>query len=381
MKGVRELPSGKLQAFVKVNGKFYSDTFDPGTNLRKLKDWREDKRVEVRTGAKIPHLDPSEPTFSEDVTTYLKLRTSMPTYGTRAAHLRDWAAYFGRRPRSTITAQLIRQRLEQRLKDGYAPGSVNRERTALMSLWTVLDGKSARNPVRDVPKYREPSGESRALSMMMVYRILACMRPSKTRTRLRVLLWTGWPHKQIGQLKPEHLKLKDGRAYVTARKKGGGTRAAWLPLVPGAIRALTLFDRDDCYTPAPKPGKKAQPFSSSSMRHAFLRALAKLNAHRARLKLRPITARPYDLRHSFGTWLALQTHDERVVQTMMLHSTAEQSRRYTEAATTPRVDAAIERLRTQPKMGSHRVSGDVGASKNAAKVAKKASKNGAPGRI
>jgi integrase len=57
-------------------------------------------------------------------------------------------------------------------------------------------------------------------------------------------------------------------------------------------------------------------------------------------------ARPYDFRHSFGTWLALETDgQERVVQTMMMHATAEQSRRYTEAATTPLVDQAIGRLR------------------------------------
>ncbi len=342
--GIRDIGTS-LQAFVKVQGKFYSECFPYGTNLRILKEWREDKRVEVRTGAKVPTVSTSDPTFAEDVQTYLKLRTSMPTYGTRAAHLRDWAAYFGRRSRSSITAQFIRQRLEQLIADGYAPGSVNRMRTALMSLWTVLDGKSARNPVRDVPKYREPSDEPRALSMLTAYRILACMRDSKTRTRLRVLLWTGWPHKQIGQLRPEHLKLKEGRAYVTARKKGGGVRGAWLPLLPGAIRALTLFDREDCYTPVPEPGQKAQPFSSSSMRHSFLLALEKLNAHRARLKLRPLTARPYDFRHSFGTWLALETGgQERVVQTMMMHATAEQSRRYTEAATTPLVDAAIGRL-------------------------------------
>lgn len=364
MKGFRTLPSGKFQAFVKVQGKVYYETFDPDTHPRTMREWREDKRVEIRTGAKIPTVDPSEPAFIEDVRRYLKLRTSMPTYGTREQHLYAWAAYFGRRPRSTITAQMIRQRLEQALADGYAPASVNRERTALMSLWTVLDGKSARNPVRDVPKYREPSSDPRALTMMTAYRILACMRQSKTRIRLRVLLWTGWPHKQIGQLQPEHLKLKEGRAYVTARKKGGGHRGVWLPLVPGALRALTLFHREDCYG----------TFSTSSMRHAFLLALAKLNAHRERLKLRPIAARPYDFRHSFGTWLALKTNDERAVQEMMLHSTAEQSRVYTAAATTPRLDAAIAGLQVQPFARSSPLSSVAAKGSGKAGIARNARK-------
>jgi integrase len=252
--------------------------------------------------------------------------------------LEEWAAYFGRRPRASITPQMIRARLEQLFADGAAPGTVNRNRTALMSLWTVLDGKSARNPVRDVPKYREPAGEPRALSYLTIYRILVCMRPSKTRTRLRVLAWTGWPHKQIGQLKAEHLALDvktlTGRAYVTPRRKGAGTRGVWLPLLPGAVRALHAFHQEDCYG----------EFSTSSMRHAFRLGLSKLNAHRKALKLRPLTARPYDLRHSFGTMLALRGVPERVIQMLMLHGTAEQTRRYTEAATTPRVDDAVKRL-------------------------------------
>lgn len=344
--GVRDIGTS-LQAFVKVNGQFYSQCFPYGTADKVLKNWREDTRVSVRTGAIVPTLETGGPTFPQDVAAYLKLRTSMPTYGTRARHLREWAAYFGHRSRASITPQLIRVRLEQLIAAGGAPGTVNRYRTALMSLWTVLDGKSERNPVRDVPKYREPAGEPRALSYLTIYRILVCMRPSKTRTRLRVLAWTGWPHKQIGQLAPEHLALNvkegTGRAYVTPRRKGGGTKGVWLPLLPGAVRALAAFHAEDCYG----------TFSPSSMRHAFLLALTKLNAHREALKLRPIAARPYDLRHSFGTMLALKTHDERVVQTLMLHGTPQQSRRYTEAATTPRVDAAIRALQApvalQPK--------------------------------
>src|SRR6185295_12121548 len=42
-----------------------------------------------------------------------------------------------------------------------SPSAVNKRRTALQHLFTVLDGKSAPNPVKNVPKFREPDPRTR----------------------------------------------------------------------------------------------------------------------------------------------------------------------------------------------------------------------------
>ena len=55
--------------------------------------------------------------------------------------------------------------------------------------------------------------------------------------------------------------------------------------------------------PLAEPNKKI-PFSPSAMHKSVQLALAKLNAHRATLKQPALAIRPYDFRHSFGTWVA-----------------------------------------------------------------------------
>lgn len=344
MKRAAKLPTGirfitvhghtYLQANVCVNGEREFHTVPATTPLKALMEWREDTKVALRTGASIPTLDTREPTLAQDVAVYLNMVISMPSLSDRAFHLRQWCSALGHIPRSQITPPMIRRQLEAWLKSGYAPGSVNRRRTALMHLFSTLDGKSARNPVRDVPKYPEGDGELRALSHALIYRILACMEPSKTRARLRVMAWTGWPHKQLAKLKPQHLDLQRRLAFVTARRKGKGTHADWLPLLPPAVAALKDFDTWDCYG----------PFSKSAMYKSFQLALTKLNAHRARFGRRPIKARPYDLRHSFGVLVAALFKDDQVVQRLLLHSNPLQTQRYIRAARGYRMDEALAHL-------------------------------------
>lgn len=334
--GIRDIGTS-LQAYVRVNGRFYSECFPYGTPLKTLKEWREDKRVAVRTGADIPTVSPTVSTFAEDAAAYLKLKTSMPSYSDRARHIQEWVRYFGRRPRDTITAQMIRARLEQLIADDYAPNSVNHRRTALMDLWTTLDGQSAANPVRDVPKYAEGTGEIRALGYGIIYRILCTMRPSRARCYLRVMAWTGWPPQQIRQLRPEHLNLKKGYAYVTPRRKGKGTQGDWLPLLPGAIVALTEFHKRGEYS---SDDDEDNGLDHAALYHSFQRALNRYNAHRAIFHRRPIEASPYSLRHSFGMLVAAIYKDDSIVQRLMLHSSPAQTQRYIRAARGYRLDAA-----------------------------------------
>lgn len=335
MTGIRTTQTG-YQAYIRIQGRLYAKRFPFGTPLKEMKDWRRDKEVAIRTGATIPTIDPVEWTFREDVLAYFNIIQSMPSLSDRKYHLALWANVFGGKSRSQITPQMIRSQLETWRQSGLSAGSCNRRRTALMSLWTTLDGKSARNPVRDVPKYHEGDGELRALSHGIIYRILCRMRPSKTRARLRVIAWTGWPHTQVANLKAEHLDLKHGQAFVTPRRKGRGHQADWLPLLPPAVTALKDFDKWDAYG----------TFSRSAMHSAFARAVGNYNAHRAQYDppRRPIVAHPYDLRHSFGVLVAALFKDDQVVQRLMLHSNPLQTQRYIRAARAYRLAESVATL-------------------------------------
>jgi integrase len=334
MKHLRETLGG-FQKNIRIGGKLFTEFSYDRPSANEVKQWVRKQHANAAYGTKV--VDAPSATFEDAAADYLESVTAMPSYADRELHINEWAEHFAGRDPATITALEIRTRLD-RLRRTYAASSCNHRRTALLSFYTAINGRSGYNPVRDVRKYQEEE-EPRGESMWTAYRILALMQPSQTRARLRVILWTGWPHKQLARLRPEHLDLRAGRAFVTPRRKGKGRKGVWLPLLPGAIIALRDFIKWDCFTPT--VDGKERPFSASAMHSAFARALVRFNEHRARFGHRPIDMHPYDLRHTFGTWVAQQITDERAIQQLMLHSNAAQTRRYTERATEARVATAV----------------------------------------
>lgn len=325
--GIRQSRNG-WQAFVKVNGRFKSKSFPKDTPLMVMRRWREDQRAAPRLGVELP--GEAQP-IERDVDDYLASVETMRSFGDRRRHMLDWAKRFQGRQRNTIQPLEIRRELD-RLHKTHEAQSCNNRRTALMSFYTALNGRSGYNPVRDVPKFRRDDDAPRDQPMFVIDWLLAFMRPSKTKARLVVMRWTGWPHMQVAQYRPQHRRGLG--VYVTSRRKGGGVKGRVLPLLPGAMKALDDLEAQ----------RAIGSFSRSAMHSAVARAVAQLNQVRVRLRLEPVSIRPYDFRHSFGTMLAQLTTDDRAIQEIMLHSTAAQTRRYTEAATAARVALAVEQV-------------------------------------
>lgn len=356
-RGIRRDAHG-LQAYVFVNGRQRAKRFPLDTPIGHIRAWREDQRVGARHQLEIGDEAPGG--FRRDVRAYLDTITDMPTFEERKYRMAQWVEAFGLRSRHSITPAEIRQQLARWKRTGRYDGgplsgaSLNRRRTDLMHFYTVMNGRGAANPVKDVPAYPEHAGDQvRAHPWRVWYRLLARIgsrrwasrRPghqgqrapdSKTRARLRLMLWTGWPHKQIAQLTPRDIDWAQGRVRVSRRQKGrGGHPAKWIPVLPPALVALRAFERADAWG----------PFSASSMHSALARAVAAENAWRTRWRRPTLPAiRPYDARHSALTLMATLTSDERVLQELALHSSASQTRRYTEGATEARLQAAIAEM-------------------------------------
>lgn len=357
-KGIRRYGTG-YQAYLRVRGVFVSKLYPAGTSIATMQAWREKERAVRKYGLATKD---DERTLAQDAADYLSVIGHMPTVSDRTYRINQWVRELGERPRALITARDIRAVLERWRTSGSADGgplsagSLNLRRTALMHLWTVLDGKGAQNIVKDVPKYDErPVQPVRAPSHADLCAVLRQLRPtSRTRLRLRVLMWTGWPQKQISQLTPADLDLAHGRAHVSHRRKGKGKAGAWLPLLPRAVGALRRFAARGAF------GK----FSTSAMHSRLAWAVNRENAAREAAKqptLPPIY--PYMIRHWFGTWMAQRITDERALQELMLHATSAQTRRYTEAATAGRVEAAIRQaarpatLQLSPSVPQHEKAG------------------------
>lgn len=344
--GIRRLADGKYEAYVWVRdplrpkgGYQAAKRFPAETSWTVMKQWRLRRTV----GIPPEDADRSAPTFAEDAREYLAREKvkHMPTSDERGRHIRQWIAIFGARQRRDIQPQEIQAALDamrrcawqrgQQTGVGLSAGSINKRRMALMDLWTTLDGRHQANPVKATTIFAEPVPEPRAPPLTLVLTILRRLRPTKSRARLKVIAWTGWPHAIVKQLTPIDLDLKAGRAFVRRRRKGKGARARWLPLLPEAILALREFHARNAYG----------WFSNSSLHKRVTAFCRQRGLPRVR---------PYDFRHFFGTLIATSTRDERAVQELMLLSTTVQARRYTEAATDPRVEAAIAEATTKLPM-------------------------------
>lgn len=349
-KGIRRRASGKLQAYVRIRGKLTTKTYPAGTSLEKIKSWREEQKLRAKIGATLP---PTGNTLAADVKTYLAQRKTMPTLRHRTDDLALWLRVFGAdRIRKSITAGEIREQLETWRAEGYAASTVNHRRTALMSLWSVLDGRRAPNPAADCPRFTEASqgAPARDLSLAAVDAVLERMAPSPTRARLELFRWTGWPPAQMAKLTPADIRWDDA-VFVRPREKGAGVRGEWLPLLPQAWAALREFKRLGCWGSfSPSSVRKSFRLAARHARRAIAAARARGTVDRTAARalwaeLRDVT--PYQLRHTFGTLIAAIGKDDRATQTLMQHADIRTTHRYTKAVTNPRAADALQKVAQQ----------------------------------
>jgi integrase len=336
MEHARRTPYG-WQFYVRIAGKLVTEHFRPHElkngrepTPREVEDWVGKQRA-LASGEVVETEPSDEPTFAEDVRRYLPLVKTMTTYAWRKKDLDLWIAVFGHLPRSQITSAMIREQLESWRAEQYAASTVNHRRTALMHLWTVLDGRSARNPARDAPRYREPKLPPRDLSMAAIDAILDAMPDGPMKARLVLMRWTGWPQQQIRTLTPSQVRWNE--AVNMSREKGAGIEPRWIPLLPAAWTALARIKELDCWG----------DFKSDRMRAAFRRAAKRARAadlpDAVKAEIADVT--PYQLRHAFGTLVAGIAKDDRAAMELLIHSDIRQTHRYTERTVDPRTAAAL----------------------------------------
>ena len=331
-----------LSATVKVDGTQREKHFPAGTAIRTIRVWQNHMRVALRAAAPRG----CRYSFKTDATHHLATMQRMASYRERERNIGLWTAEFGSRRRDSITTDEIATVMQGWEQQGYAAFTLNHRRGALMHLWSKLDGKSADNPVAQVPHYDEPDPEPRGLSWTDVDRILAAMpdrgQPvagqtlddaSKTKARLAVMAFTGLTQKQLKQLRPEDVFWRQSAIKAPARSKGKGVSAQVLPVTRRGLEALARFAELDCWG----------TFSNASLNKSFQRACAKVGI---------AGKRAYDLRHTFGTEMYRRTHDPLVVQQLMSHRSSKTTRRYILGAVPEVLQRAVDAVDEEETAGS-----------------------------
>lgn len=321
-------------------GRLVSKRFKKDSDLRTMKEWQfDERRIAKLTPQKHP--EPTEG-FAADAKTYLAAVKAMPSYKGRTRDIAFWAEVFRDTPREHITSPMIAAQLAawstEKTKDTpakhkFAPATINKRRTALMHLWTVLDGKSAANPVKATPKLREPDPMPRSIPYTIIRQILAAMPRSKTKARVAVMAWTGFPNASVARLTPEDVHLEERYVVVAGRRKGHGTKTRVHPLTEDGVKALQEFARLKAWG----------PFSRHSLRRSFRTACRKVEvaARKKKQKLDLSWMRPYDVRHSYLSAVYQATGDIRATQALAGHATLAMTERYTLSAVDPRVAIAM----------------------------------------
>ncbi len=340
-KHIQITPNG-FRAQIRIDGQLHRQRFKKDTEIVTIKKWL--LAVEMKYRGKAARRTGR---FRDDARVYLESVKAMPTYTERAKHIEEWIAEFGDRERDSISSDEIRAvlhrwRTEPRevtytrratTKDPktgkitLSASSVNNRRTALMYLYTVLDGKAAPNPVRDVPKFREPDPLPKGIPYPILRKLFQQMRDTPTKARLMVLAYAGIPHKQLMAIQAQDVDLAGRTVRVHGREKGAGTGARIVPLTDDGVRAFKAMARNDAWG----------HFARSSVHRDFRAACRRV----PELVASADQLTPYDLRHSFGTELYRSSGDIRATQILMDHSSPTLTHRYTLAAVDPRVAAAV----------------------------------------
>jgi integrase len=255
-------------------------------------------------------------TLSADVNRYLVAYfASRPGRLERERHLKLWIAELGADIwRRQITREEVSRILQKWRTSGLSAETCNHRRTALLAMWNALDGKSAANPVRDVPRFTVPPPLPRAIPYPLIERALKQLPKCRTRARLKLMAYTGARPVQIRKIQAADWNRKAKTLLLAATSKGAGTKPHAVPLSPQAEAAMREFDETDAWG----------HFGEAPLCRMWKRAAIAVGL--------PASCVPYDLRHSWGTQIYRATGDLRITADLMGHASLAMSQRYTLAA-------------------------------------------------
>jgi integrase len=334
---------------IEAKGPPVEQRFSLDTPVAKVLAWRDDE-LRRRRDLKVAE-DPEAGYFDFDAKKYLAAVRAMSEYAQRERDINIWCARFKGRRRDSIQPLDIRTARDEWLTVGpklvqrrvrgerqwvpvpapLSASTVNKRLRALENLYTVLDGRKAYNPVREVPEPQEPDAAPRGLSYAVVEALLELMPKSQTRARLRVMAYTGLAQVEMAGLTRGDVDLEAGTVLVRRRRKGRGGKMAppaLHPLSTDAVEAFREFARENCWG----------AFSVSSM-WAFFQRAARAAGYTG--------LRPYDLRHSYGTAVFRSTGDLAATQGMLRQRSGVTTLRYVAAAVAPRARLAADAFARQ----------------------------------
>ncbi len=327
-----------ISGFIRKSGAYRVELrFPLGTALPEIRRAMDGRRE--TEDAQAPDR-PGRGTLAAVVARYLDL---VPTKDrkNRAQLLQPWIEALGEHLFAGLTRSQCIEVLATWRTAGLSASRANKRLSALRVAWHRIAPDAPPHPIERVARSGEPMALVRGVPMPLIETVFAQIADSASRHRLRILAWTGQPPARVMQIQPHHVRWDrtPPELYVSPRRKGTGTADAWLPLLPQAQAALRdLF-----------MAKATGTFQTSALGRLLKRGLTaaqvQLRAEGRREDADRLNGfRLYDLRHSFGTFIAEHTNDQWAVAEYLGHSNLATTARYVRGAASTRTRQAMATL-------------------------------------
>lgn len=311
---------GGIAVVTKIHNVQREQRFSLDSDLSKLIAFRANWIVE-REG------EPQEPTapYWEACQRYLKTIPDDVDGSKRKANayndLHCWRHTFHGVNVKQITAAIIKQQLAEWAPD-FKPSTLNKRRQELKNLFTFLNGKDGKNPVRDVSKSRERYDDARGQRPEVVEAVLTQITAPQTRIFLRAVYETSLPPIDLTRITEATFRPRERTIFVPERLKGAGSPAVTMTLTKAGVKALKAFFA---------AGLEGKRLSTGTMHRDFTEAVTRAKAAWKGVWPAPDNFHPYDLRHSRLTEALRHSGNLQGVQKLGRHKRIETTMRYLRA--------------------------------------------------
>lgn len=298
----------KWRAVVRVNGHLYVSPWGQESD-EKLTAWR------TLLIGKFGKRRTAGGSFRADVDTFLaKPEIAAQDYVHQVrAHLDLWVdALGGDRARTSIERDEIEAVLQGWLKR-FAEPTVYHRRSALVALYTTLDGAGAANPVKDTtcPKAWIPADHSVPFATLQAivdampdvrYVKTGIRQPSVAKLAAAVIIAVGLRAVDLLKVRPRDIHWQRAEFLWPASEKGRGVAATATPL---SVEGLAAFR---AYAAAGMPR-----FNPEAVSHSFKRAARRIDGKDTPIHL-------YSLRHGLGADIYRAKGDLATVGRLLHHA-------------------------------------------------------------
>lgn len=296
------------QGYVRVNGKLRTKQF-AFNERHKIAAWAALQRLDSTSGRRSGSL-------AADVVEFLKKPeiAAQPYVHQIARYLSLWeTALGGERSRGEIERDEIEAVIQGWLTR-YKEPTVYHRRSALLSLYTTLDGAGAANPVKETtcPQAWVPADHSVPFEKLAAivdampewhYPKKGIKQPSIAKLVGRVIVAIGIRPVDLQKIRRHDVDWAAATLRWPASAKGKGANPRTVPLSAEGLLALRLFDAANAYG----------AFKPEAVSHSFKRAARQLEGDETPIHL-------YSGRHTVGADLYRATGDLATVGRMLNHA-------------------------------------------------------------